>query len=96
MPAGFMSRRPYVWLVIAVAFATATASSVSIVPATAAAATPRPSGWTPPADAVGRTPDAPNPPEEQWTPPGSRRLVEPAGRAPAGTVAGAPGLGELP
>lgn len=62
--------------------------------------------WTPPEDAaIAEVPDDLNVPNESWAPPTETRLqqerdanargVTPMG-APAGTLAGAPGLGEMP
>jgi RHS repeat-associated protein len=76
------------------------------VPVLPPAGTPLPSPpgiWSPPTDSAGgATPDDQALPTEQWAPQADTRF-KPAGtkdgtanRAPAGTVAGAPGTGELP
>lgn len=64
------------------------------------ATVPEPDLWEPPASAVGSVIPEPNPPEDApWAPPESSRFVDQQAQnrsAPVGTVAGAPGVGELP
>lgn len=100
-------RRLFAGLSIAVAIAVGVTATIAVpanaapeaVVAAAGAVGSASSSFAPPAEAASAKVPNSNPPTVAWEPQADSRLTPPEGsanRAPAGTVAGAPGLGSLP